>query len=62
MHIISNEAINGDNEVDWRYGMLSGIVYAHINEGAMLHRPHVTLLLISELLSNRFLMVTKHGV
>ena len=62
MHVISNEVVNGDNEVDWRYDMLSNIVYEYTNEGAMLDRFHVTLLLNNELLSNRFLMVAKKRI
>ena len=60
--MISNEVINCDSEVNRSYDMLSNIVYTCINKGVMLDRPHVTLLLISEFLSNHFLMITKHKV
>ena len=53
MHVISNKAIDGDNEVLWRHGMLSDIVYAYTNKGAMPNRSQMTLLLINEPLSNR---------
>ena len=39
--------------------MLLNIIYSRINESAMLNKSHITLLLINELLSNRFL-ITKN--
>ena len=45
--------LDGDSEINWRHDMPSDIVYARINEGAMLDRPFVTSLSINELMSNR---------
>ena len=54
MHVISNEATDGDNEVLWRHDMLSDIVYACTNEGAMLDRLDMMLLLSNKSMKDRF--------
>ena len=52
--MISNEATNCDSEVNRPHGMLSNIVYACINEGAMLDRLDMMLLWSSESMGDRF--------
>ena len=50
----SRKRFDGDNDVNWRYGMPSDIIYAYIKKGAMLDKLDMTLLLNNEFLSNRF--------
>ena len=53
--------LDGDNEVNWRHGMPSDIVYARTNEGTMLDRLDMMLLLNSESMGDRFYDNEKNG-
>ena len=52
--MISNETIDDDNEILWRYEMLSNIIYAYINKSVIFDKLDMMLLINNEFISDRF--------